>query len=356
MIYAPAASADFQTQFTAELERLASDVSEFLGDNLVALILGGGYGRGEGGVVNRDNRELPYNDLDLTIVVNEPSSVDQYRLEAIGMKASDAIGIEVDFSRPVAPCDIQNWPNTLMWHDLLNGHIVLAGESDILRRLAPPCLSEPVAPTEALRLLLNRGSGLLWALAITHGDEPSPDDDFVVRNAYKCLLSLGDAVLITNKKYNTQYKGRDAILDRLCADDPDIKALNIQDRYRAALIFKFTPDLAPALDTDIAGLRAVADAWMSVMLYVENSRYDRASWQTMSEYIAWNGIREPAQNAASRWPKNALHNGALGRLSLRYPREQLYRSLPALLISERDRPANWSNRVKDYLAIWKRFN
>jgi hypothetical protein len=356
MIYAPSASPEFQAWFGERMQCLADDVRQGVGDNLVALILGGGYGRGEGGVVRRNQREMPYNDIDLTIVVNEPTRVDRRGLEAIGKRASDALGIEVDFSRPVAPGDVQNWPNTLMWHDLLNGHIVLAGEPDILKRLAPPTLSEPVAPTEALRLLLNRGSGLLWAMAVKRGDETPPDQDFVKRNAYKCLMALGDAVLITHNKYNTLYTGRDVTFMEVCANQIDVNTLNIQDGYRAALAFKFTPDLAPPVDTGMDGLRAIADTWISVLLYVERSRHRNHDWRTIDDYIAWSGIRERDQNSAGRWLKNAVQNGMLGRTSVRYPRERLYRELPALLTSERKDTACWAERVGSYLKIWKRFN
>lgn len=356
MIYAPSASSEFQAWFGERLRRLTDDVRQGVGDNLVALILGGGYGRGEGGVVRRNQREMPYNDIDLTIVVNEPTRVDQRVLETIGKRASDVLGIEVDFSRPVAPGDVQNWPNTLMWHDLLNGHLVLTGEPNILKRLAPPTLSEPVPATEALRLLLNRGSGLLWAMAVKRGDETPPDQDFVRRNSYKCLMALGDAVLITHNKYNTLYTGREITLMEVCSSQSDVSTLNIQNGYRAALAFKFTPDLAPPVDTELDGLRAIADAWISVLLYVERSRHRNHDWRTIDEYVAWRGIRERDQNGADRWLKNAVQNGMLGRPSVRYPRERLYRELPALLTSERENPACWAERVESYLKIWKRFN
>ena len=47
------------------LRRLAEDVRQLADSNRVALYLGGGYGRGEGGVlVTQDGHHLPYNDLD----------------------------------------------------------------------------------------------------------------------------------------------------------------------------------------------------------------------------------------------------------------------------------------------------
>jgi hypothetical protein len=356
MIYAPKASAEFQIRFEEQLTALAQDVQRLLGDNLVALVLGGGYGRGEGGVVTIEGRQMPYNDIDLTLIVNEPSGVNQPALDAIGHTASKSMGIEVDFSRPLAPCDVQNWPNNLMWHDLLNGHIVLSGEPDILKRLAPPELSRPISSTEALRLLLNRGSGLLWARSVVNGCVDAPDRDFVRRNAYKCLLALGDALLITKNKYTTEYTGRDRILKELCASDSSVQALNIEDRYSDALTFKFTPDLAPHIIASVGTLRSITDSWIKVFLYTENTRYRGKLFGTIEEYIKWPGIREPEQNLPGRWLRNAAQNATLRRLSIQYPRELLYRTLAELLNEGEADCVDWGSRVDHYLRIWKRFN
>ena len=358
MIYAPYASAAFQKWFGERLNILSSDVSHFMGDNLVALILGGGYGRGEGGVVQEDGQEKPYNDIDLTIIVNEPGSVDRHGLEEIAKNTAKSLGIEVDFSRPLAPSDVENWPNSLMWHDLLNGHIVLFGDADILTRLAPPELARPLDSVEALRLLLNRGSGLLWAMLVERDYAKAPDPDFIRRNAYKCILALGDSILIASGRYSTQYLGRGETLAEVCALNPEACCLDIEDRYRAALTFKFTPDTAPDLDTSISGLRQISEAWISVFLYLERSRLTTSTIELkkIEEYLTWKGVREPAQNGAACWPRNVVQNVMLGRLSLRYPREYLYRRLPALLAAEKTNPGGWSRDVQSYLRIWRRFN
>ena len=58
-VYARHASDAFNERMGEWLTGLAAAVRHSLGDNLVALILGGGYGRGEGGVLRVGSEERP---------------------------------------------------------------------------------------------------------------------------------------------------------------------------------------------------------------------------------------------------------------------------------------------------------
>src|SRR5262249_10821142 len=57
-------------QFAGDRGRLAKDASHIWGTELCALVLVGGYARGEGGVVIREGKAHPYNDYDLIAVVH----------------------------------------------------------------------------------------------------------------------------------------------------------------------------------------------------------------------------------------------------------------------------------------------
>ena len=111
---------------------LSGEVRQAMGENLIALVLGGGYGRGEGGVLRVSGEERPYNDLDLVLIVRRKSGLPWETLHAIQHKYAALTGIEVDFSRPLTVDDVRAWPHTLMWSDLLQGHRVLDGPADIL--------------------------------------------------------------------------------------------------------------------------------------------------------------------------------------------------------------------------------
>lgn len=354
-MYARHASAEFNARLHAALQRLTADVRRALRDNLVALVLGGGYGRGEGGVVGIGGEERPYNDLDLVLVVRRKNALPAAALAAIGQAHGAELGIEVDFSRPLTLGDIRRWPHRLMWFDLLHGHLVLCGPQDLLRTCTPQRLREPLPAIEATRLLLNRGAGLLWALRLTRGLEPPPDPDFARRNYYKCALALGDALLIVHRRFTSSYRRRDALLAGLEADCAGVAELGVGPLYRRALRFKFRPDALPGEVPDEARLRALAEGWGQVFLYVERLR-TRRRWPSLAAYARWQGVREPDQNTPLQWPRNVVWNRRLGVWSWRYPRERLYRRLPILLGLTRIPVMDWPAETARLLALWQRFN
>lgn len=353
--FARHASDAFNAWMEDAVARLGRDVAAALGENLVALVLGGGYARGEGGVVRSPQGERPYNDLDFTLVVKTRAQHDAQALEPLRHRYEAELGIDVDFSRPLTPEDVRAWPHWLMWTDLLAGHRVIVGPKDVLTANAPAVLRQSPPLIEATRLLLNRGAGLLWALRIRRGFLAPRDPDFVRRNAHKCALALGDALIIVHRRHQTPYEGRDALLEQIEREDPQAAALGLMPGYRAALAFRLEPGAAEPDSHSVGELEALADLWGRVWLRTEEARTGRA-FADAAEYSAWDGIREAEQNSPRRWPRNLLRNAQQGRLSLRYPREFLFRELPRLLVTERAGTAALDARAERFLALWGRFN
>lgn len=354
-IYAGHATSQFNRRLDEVLGQLAQETLSGQGGNLIAVILGGGYGRGEGGVVKGRLGEEPFNDLDLVIVVRSKSKIDWPSLKAIEKKYADILGIHVDFSRPLTVADIKVWPHWQVWHDLLEGHFVLYGPADIITANAPALVKKPLPIIEASRLLLNRGSGLLWSQRVVKGLEKEPDFGFTRRNYYKAILALGDALLITFGRYTVAYTGRDELVRALSSEEERVAALDLNRLYAEALVFKFTPDEAPEVDLSSPDLAGAVALWSRVFLLVESLRTGRY-FADPDQYCRWRGIREADQNRLAEWPRNLARNAQLGRLSPIYPRERLYRKLPVLLGLTSKRATDWAGGVKDYLKIWDRFN
>lgn len=354
MNFATAGSPRFNEWMAVRLQAIASDVKTLLGANLEALILGGGYGRGEGGVVTINGVERPYNDLDLFLIVHDKKLVDREGLRRISEQNVSALGVDVDFSRPLTPRDIMRWGRELRWYDLVRGHKVLKGPKNILQDLAPDSLDSQPAPIEATRLLLNRGAGLVWALRVAKGLELAPDDDFVRRNYYKCVLALGDALLLSCGYYVSGYTGKEKLLAHLGSCSSWVRALELDQLFADAVRFKFTPDAAAPGQPRVEGLEAVAELWGRVLLLVESKRTGN-SWSSISQYTRWNGVRERQKNIFIERPKNFVRNALLGVWSTRYPRERLYRSLPMLLCDGGTEEA-WRERSADVLSLWDKFN
>lgn len=354
MKFAQGGSARFNEWVGIRLQAIASDVKTLMGDNLEALILGGGYGRGEGGVVTIRGVERPYNDLDLFLLVRDKNLVDRDGLRRISQEHFSELGVDVDFSRPLTSRDVTRWGRELRWYDLVHGHMVLEGRKNILKDLAPVLLYSPPAPIEAARLLLNRGAGLVWALRVARGLETAPDHDFVRRNYNKCNLALGDALLLACGSYVPGYLVKEKLLARLGACSPLVNSLELEQLFSDAVKFKFAPDAAPTGQPDVDVLNTAAELWGRVLLLVESKRTGKV-WSSIDEYTRWNGVRERQQNTLFDRPKNFVRNARLGVWSTRYPRERLYRSLPALLCGGVPEEA-WEERSAEVLSLWDKFN
>ena len=132
-----------------------------------------------------------------------------------------------------------------MYQELLHSHRLVCGP-DLLAEVACPDVHElPIL--EALRLLVNRGMGLLFAaqrLATARLDDNGrlmDDDiiDFAVRNLHKAALGAGDALLIAQKRYDYNLERRLIIIQY------DAHATSIYTEvapfYKAARDFKVLP-------------------------------------------------------------------------------------------------------------------
>ncbi|MBQ6472903.1 MAG: hypothetical protein IJJ33_13045 [Victivallales bacterium] len=240
----------------AEIESLAMP-------RLKGVVLGGGYGRGEGGVVEEDDGSVHlYNDLDFYVVADpESTSADIARiaeaLEPISRKWTRTLGVDVDFSPAKPLWRLRRDQGRLMVQELLHGYFDVAGAKGEelfrdVRRLRPDELPWP----EAARLLVNRGAG--WLLA----GEPGRDGGFVARNLNKCILGAGDALLIARGEYRWKAEERAAVLgDAL---------------YAKALEWKFRPQKSAVCDRETA--RTV---WLDAVREIHRKPASRTLYQAV---------------------------------------------------------------------------
>jgi hypothetical protein len=214
------------------LKKVLLEIKETLKDTNLCVLLGGSYGRGDGGVrLDRENGLL-YNDLDFFVFATKSSPSDQVLLKEIAKKYEEILHVDVDFSRIMTVKDIQKNAMRLMMQELKRGYFLVCGEDLLAKHLVeiPSC---NIPFQEACRLLLNRGMGLILA-----GDKianNSPDLDFILRNIYKAILGTGDAILIANNLYDWKIANRITKIEQLDILD-DWKKL-----YQEAVQFKHSP-------------------------------------------------------------------------------------------------------------------
>ena len=200
---------------------------------LAGVVLGGGYGRGEGGAKG----DGLSNDLDF-FAITEDGAPESEALASIGAalrpiseKWTAKLGIDVDFTVKT-PWRIRHDQERLMIQELLRGYFDVAGKKGEELFAGMERIEASKLPwMEAARLLMNRGMGLLFARERGTGD-------FVVRNINKCILGVGDARLIAHHAYTWRAEDRATALgDAL---------------YGAAVEWKFRPKEAPVCDWEKA--------------------------------------------------------------------------------------------------------
>ena len=163
-----------------------------------AVALGGGYGRGEGGATPDG---MPYNDMDFFVVMNgkKPSPELRRLLDAISAEWRGKLAIDIDFCCVKSLKALCKEADTLMIQELFAGSRIIFGDEHVFDNAPRRPFSE-LPWTEAARLLLNRGAGLLFARQ--RASDPA-EEDFVRRNLHKAALGCGDAILVVHHDYRT---------------------------------------------------------------------------------------------------------------------------------------------------------
>lgn len=219
--YTAQGGAALEERIDRDLARCVSEIRRALGPvPCRGVVIGGGLGRGEGGLRRGPDGELPYNDYDLFVVVpalpRVALSLVRRRLEALAARLHDELRVEVEIAA-LPEADLPASPPTLMATDLRAGHRVLHGPADLLSSM-PPLPPEALHPVEASRLLLNRAALLLLARGVLRaGPLDAAGAERVARYVRKATLARGDAWLILRGRYVT---GTFRCVERLAAEAP----------------------------------------------------------------------------------------------------------------------------------------
>ncbi|MEM1177961.1 MAG: hypothetical protein AAGM22_06440 [Acidobacteriota bacterium] len=353
-------SVSFEREFSRQLNEMARDFAAAFGDELRALVLVGGYGCGEGGVEHVAGDERPYNDLDLLPVLRSRRRRVPQKADACRLGWQRQLGIHVDFSRPLTVRQIAQWPHLLLWHDVVAGHRVLWGETDIVARTAPRYLFEAPPRVEATRLLLNRGAGLLEATRRHLLELPAErdDPDFIRRNAFKADLAMMDAALLVHRCYRPRVLDRPDRLRELAACNAGVAALDLLPWVRQSVRFKLLPSSVPRTMT-LMQLAERLERFGAVLAYVEAVRWGRPE-PSLRAVAEDRRVVEIDGHRLQRLPLNLYRQLKRGRLDWRSPREELFPALASCLAEAPVLPGSspsdvdaWCNRTARFFHHWQ---
>lgn len=299
-----------------------------------AVVLGGGYGRGEGGATPDG---MPYNDLDFFVVMKGARATAGLRklLDSISAEWGSKLAIDVDFYCVDSVRALCKDASTLMIQELFAGGNVIFGDRDVFDGVPVRPFSE-IPWTEGARLLLNRGAGLLFARQ--RRDDPA-QADFVRRNIHKAALGCGDAILVVHHDY------RRTGTERLEALRKYHEASWLVPAYQAALEFKYNPAPGPAPDWD-----HMLDCWLRTVTLAAveiTGKIASADALFSADEIADSAPRSLKSlllslHSAHQW------SGLLSPLAV-HPRVKLLRLLAECLLDP-------SRPDSAFMKLWARYN
>ncbi len=249
----------------ADFDRTVEAVRE-LGDaeGLRAVLLLGGYARGEGVVIEDASGVVRgFNDYDFLLVFDSlPRDTAPYR--ELSKRLALEFGIDfVDFGY-VTPEIMATAPPTLFWYEL--GEVVRTlwerpGSGVVVPRFPVDALD----PAEGSRLLFNRGMGLLWAgyrlwPGLPGDGDGAGDDDairFSVIAAHKSILAVGDALLLGRGTYHPSQAERTRRVAGTGTGDP-VADPALVAAYARGAAFRRCPEFPSAADAGALWLEARA--------------------------------------------------------------------------------------------------
>lgn len=195
---------------------------------LAAIILIGGYGRSEGGYVVNNNQYVPYNDYDYFLILRNTSLRQAWKFIRSIPDLEQEVGIEVDFF-PLLERNLDGLEYSLMNAEMLAGHRVIYGDSDILQNMDDMPLTG-LPKSEFLRLLTNRGCLLL----MNHLDSENVEYSKFVNKAW---LAIGDAYFAIAGRYELSYLAKASQISEITKDSRTIECFN------RAVDIRLRPDL-----------------------------------------------------------------------------------------------------------------
>ena len=375
--YTPDGDEAVEARIARDQALIASAVQEALAPpEFRALVLMGGYGRGEGGYVLRDGTPEAYNDYDYFVVVRDLDRVRRNTVsEALAEKAKGLeheVGVEVDFAL-LPEATLQGAEYSLMNAEMIWGHRVVAGDPDVLDAM-PPMPFGGLPAGEFTRLLLNRGALLLMNQMRLAEDSPlgPQEQEVFFKYLFKAVLACGDARLAGTHVYHPSYLKK---LELLQAMDWSGKEV-LMDCYLQAWENKFHPNYGRYASEDAMSWQdRVVRSWLDTLCWFERWRtgkdvgdwiaYCSPSFQKGQGGQSWGGLRNAAITLRDFGPAELVRRP---RWSFRYPRERLISALP-LLLSQTDDSAtpalvnalavpvgtSWSDKAETFLRLWRRY-
>lgn len=281
-IYGGAVDAYLEKQYLQKIvESFKKDVSA-MHHTIIAVILFGGFGKGEGSVQIVDGKPVPYNDFDFYIVTEKKLREEQ--LDVISHHASESIGMggleiayfpQADYnSKKFFHVDVRCIPfsslkklmKTQRYYELKYKSLVIDGYPRVLNEI-PLMTPGDISLSEGLRNLFNKLHTMLLGLRESYTDEQKKIKIFW---SYKTYLSLCESLLILDRKFAPSAFERNKLFYEIYDKDfPDLhhKIPTLPLKVNKATEFKLKLDFR--IDHERIWREALADILTVFEYYIK---------------------------------------------------------------------------------------
>jgi len=199
---------DKRDKLNKEIDIIISETLQVCNNQIIAIILYGSYGRGEGAFfLDKENNIRTYNDFDLVLVVNK--LIDQSIINKITTSLNDKLDVKwIDISQKTKG-KLQKLKLTIFNFDLKNGSRVIYGDDKILNTL-PNYDVTKLSLKEAETLYFTRIWTFLGALPIDGFERELKGEEirFYRNQMAKAILAVVDVLLLQKKCYDSSYRKR----------------------------------------------------------------------------------------------------------------------------------------------------
>jgi len=301
---------DVEAKIAGAVEEAASIMRKSVPARTVrSIVLFGGYGRGEGGVEVRDDKERPHNNLDFLVVTRgsrtRGHAVLKGRLDSALEPVAERLGIGMDVGI-IAERSLRHAPCRVMWYDMRFGHKTVFGDEEFVESL-DRFRVDRIMPSDMRDLAVNRGTLLVINDEILARGALSPyARRTVIKHAVKAIIGYGDALLFTLGDYHWSYVER----QKLMRESFDVPR-GFRAMYDEAMEFRFRPDYSTWEGRNLHGwseeLRGVA----------EKAHLDAESRRLGLADLDWEGYPAATLSAGIRDVGASITGLAHGFVSLR---------------------------------------
>ena len=363
-------SAALESYLAATCKKVLTGIKSLVpAAKLDGIALGGGYGRGEGGVLKTAAGDQPYNDLEFFVFIRGNAILAERKfrhpLHELGESLSPDAGLEVEF-KVLTLEKLRRSAPSMFYYDLVAGHRWQLGDDALLAGCEHHRDEAKIPLHEATRLLMNRCSGLLYsAERLARKNFSEAEADFVGRNLAKAQLAFGDVLLAANGQYHWSCRERHARLAKLSGAE-NLPLADLVGHHKTGLEFKLHPTRSAESREVLSARHAELSALgKQLWLWLESKRLG-TKFSSPRDYAFSETNLCPETSSLRNRLVNFRAFGASGLVCCRYPRERVFRALSLLLWEQnefgkvrsilRTDAADFAGLVAAYENLWRRFN